>query len=179
MPTGLSEESLQLIFFSLIPQLTWGTPTGKREECSFKGKDLEVRWTCFLSFLSVISLLSLEDKTSSELTNLFHQLQNRFIKCVGPPGNCSSSHTAARCLLFTMLSCQQLYPLVTNLNVTAVYNWYYRVRHFFSTKCQRIAEILNNGIEVLTYCVHKRQYFRFLGAFQTNQHYYLVFYSLH
>lgn len=32
-------------------QLTWGTPAGKREECSFKGKNLEVRGTFFLFIL--------------------------------------------------------------------------------------------------------------------------------
>lgn len=31
-------------------QLTWGTPAGKREECSFKGKNLEVRGTFFFFF---------------------------------------------------------------------------------------------------------------------------------
>lgn len=83
-------------------QLTWGTPAGKREECSFKGKNLEVRGTflplqqnkengkmgrlmtgleawiflftvglLFLcSPLRAVSLLSREDKMSSELTNL-------------------------------------------------------------------------------------------------------------
>lgn len=30
-------------FFRFPLQLTWGTPAGKREECSFKGKNLEVR----------------------------------------------------------------------------------------------------------------------------------------
>lgn len=29
----------------LQKNLTWGTPAGKREECSFKGKNLEVRGT--------------------------------------------------------------------------------------------------------------------------------------
>ena len=26
----------------VVIQMTWGTPVGKREECSFKGKNLEV-----------------------------------------------------------------------------------------------------------------------------------------
>lgn len=33
--------------FLLNLQLTWGTPAGKREECSFKGKNLEVRGVFF------------------------------------------------------------------------------------------------------------------------------------
>lgn len=57
-------------FLSLL-QLTWGTPAGKRDECSFKGKNLEVRdiffclfeqcckggkklqWSCVLTNLSI------------------------------------------------------------------------------------------------------------------------------
>lgn len=35
-------ERLKIVFFPR-PQLTWATPTEKREECSFKGKNLEVR----------------------------------------------------------------------------------------------------------------------------------------
>lgn len=43
--TRLACVSRDLIFDSLVSshQLTWGTPAGKREECSFKGKNLEVR----------------------------------------------------------------------------------------------------------------------------------------
>lgn len=36
-------------FLSLL-QLTWGTPAGKRDECSFKGKNLEVRDIFFCLF---------------------------------------------------------------------------------------------------------------------------------
>lgn len=61
--------------FLYHPQLTWGTPAGKREECSFKGKNLEVRGT-------FSPLLNIPQETSSIMTMTI--LKNVFFSCLLP-----------------------------------------------------------------------------------------------
>lgn len=109
----LSRDLFWCFFFSLV-QLTWGTPAGKREECSFKGKNLEVRDIFFC--LSLV-LWGGGDYDGAVCWQTFPSVTNGFIKCASSLGNCSFFFFFFfYCLSVTLLSCQLLYLRATSLS---------------------------------------------------------------
>lgn len=89
-------------------QLTWGTPAVKREECSFKGKNLEVWSQILLQYLIFIL------QTIVQRSVLIPY--QKFFRRAGSSGDCSF----LCCLSATLLSCQLLYPGATSLSYVCV-----------------------------------------------------------
>lgn len=67
-------------------QLTWGTPAGKREECSFKGKNLEVRGTFFFIYLFILPLQQNKENTSGKWFHSDWQCWKLGFSCSGCAG---------------------------------------------------------------------------------------------
>lgn len=163
----------------------WGTPAGKREECSFKGKNLEVReepplenssimarptslFQHILCYPSAASALNQGDNISSDSTNLL-------IKCADSPGNCFLCTRALALSLsgvYLVVSPTVVSPGIKTLLSASLYmRWYWGDERAAAVRCwkafpssmleRRRSQHFQSSLLVLPTSGYKHKHFRF------------------